>query len=80
LRGTGGKNDRTRKENELPHRPLSHSDNCEDWMDFMALTDELNKLLRLIMDLVEKKFYGTFEVKFEHGLIVNVKKIENIKL
>jgi len=49
-------------------------------MDFMALTDELNKLLRLIMDLVEKKFYGTFEVKFEHGLIVNVKKIENIKL
>mgnify|MGYP001618846559 CR=1 FL=1 len=40
----------------------------------------LNKLMDLIKELIDRKFYGKLEVSFESGNIVNIKKIESIKL
>ena len=40
----------------------------------------LNKLIDLIKDLIDKKFYGNIQVNFEAGNIVNIKKTESIKL
>jgi hypothetical protein len=40
----------------------------------------LSKLFDLIKKLMDAKFYGTVEVKFEAGNIVLVRKSETIKL
>jgi len=40
----------------------------------------LNKLMDLIKDLINKKFFGKLEISFESGNIVNIKKVESIKL
>jgi len=40
----------------------------------------LNKLIGILKDIVSQRFWGTFEIRFEDGLIVNVKKTESIKL
>ena len=40
----------------------------------------LNKLIELLKDLIDKKFYGNIQVNFENGNIVNIKKTESIKL
>ncbi len=40
----------------------------------------LNKLVDLIKELIDKKFYGSIEIKMEAGNIVLVKKTESIKL
>ena len=40
----------------------------------------MEKLIKLIEGLIEIKFYGSIEVKFENGNIVVVRKIESIKV
>lgn len=40
----------------------------------------MKKLIEIIKELIERKFYGELTIKFEAGRIVLVKKIENIKL
>ncbi len=40
----------------------------------------LNKLMDLIKELIDKKFYGKLEISIEAGNIVNIKKTESIKL
>ena len=40
----------------------------------------MEKLSRLIKELIDGKFYGSLEIKFEAGRIVLVRKMENIKL
>lgn len=40
----------------------------------------LSKLVELFKQVIESKFYGTVEVKFEAGSIVLVRKSETIKL
>ena len=45
----------------------------------MSIT-ALNKLISILKDIISQRFWGTFEIRFEDGLIVNVKKTENIKL
>lgn len=40
----------------------------------------MEKLINLIKKLVQDKFYGSLEIKFESGNITLVRKIENIKL
>ena len=39
----------------------------------------MDKLLKLLRDLIERKFYGIIEVKIEAGNVVHIKLIENIK-
>jgi len=39
----------------------------------------MDKLLKLIKELAERKFYGIIEVRFEDGIIVHIRKTENIK-
>ena len=41
---------------------------------------DMEKLIKLIQALIEKKFYGSIEIKMEAGNIVIVKKTESIKL
>ncbi len=40
----------------------------------------MKKLIELITDLIERKFYGKVTISFEAGNIVVVKKEESIKL
>jgi len=40
----------------------------------------MEKLFKLIKELINARFYGTIEVKLEAGNITLVRKIENIKL
>lgn len=42
--------------------------------------ETLKKLSELIKSLVDSKFYGTLEIKFEAGKIVLCRKDETIKL
>lgn len=42
--------------------------------------ETLKKLFELIKSLVDAKFYGTLEIKFEAGKIVVCKKEETLKL
>ena len=44
------------------------------------MLEALQKLFAIIKDLVDKKFYGSLEIKFEAGKIVVCKKEESIKL
>jgi len=39
----------------------------------------MNKLIELLKQLELQHFYGKIEVTFEHGKVVNIKKIESIK-
>ena len=64
---------------KLPHRPFSPSNPCAVRVDIMPIA-ALNKLIGILKDIVSQRFWGTFEIRFEDGLIVNVKKTENIKL
>jgi hypothetical protein len=41
--------------------------------------DTMEKLIRIIKELIERKFFGIFEIKFEDGKIVHMRKTENIK-
>jgi hypothetical protein len=41
---------------------------------------KIERLLKLVMTLTERLFYGTLTIKFEAGKIVQVKKEESIKL
>ena len=34
----------------------------------------------LIKDLIDRKWYGKIEISFESGNVVNIKKVESIKL
>lgn len=40
----------------------------------------LDKLVQMLRDLIDSKFYGSIEIKMEAGNIVVVKKTESIKL
>jgi hypothetical protein len=40
----------------------------------------MDKIIALIRDFIESKLYGSIEIKFEAGKIVNVKKTESVKL
>ena len=44
------------------------------------MLETLKKLLDLIKELCDKKFYGSLEIRFEAGKIVVCKKEESIKL
>ena len=44
------------------------------------MLETFKKLIELIKDLVDKKFYGSLEIRFEAGKIVVCKKEESIKL
>lgn len=46
-------------------------------MDY--LPEILGKLINLIRPLIDNKFYGTLEIKFEAGKIVLCRKDETIK-
>lgn len=39
----------------------------------------MDKLLRLLKDLAEQRFWGSIEIRFEDGKVVHIRKIENIK-
>jgi hypothetical protein len=39
----------------------------------------MEKLIKMIKDLMASKFWGLIEVKFEDGKIVHLRKTENIK-
>jgi hypothetical protein len=39
----------------------------------------MEKLIKLIKELNSKSFWGTLEIKFENGVVVHIKKLENIK-
>ena len=41
---------------------------------------DIDKLMKLITNLTEGKFYGNLEIKMEAGKIVIIKKTESIKL
>lgn len=41
---------------------------------------EQTNIAELILRLIENKFYGRLEIKFESGKIVHCKKEESIKL
>lgn len=40
----------------------------------------MEKLFKLIKELIENKFYGSIEIKMESGNIVLIRKTESIKL
>jgi hypothetical protein len=40
----------------------------------------MDELIKLIKELVTKRFFGAIEIKFESGRIVLVRKTESIKL
>ena len=40
----------------------------------------LQKLVDMLKELMEDKFYGKVELSFEAGKVVNIKKTESIKL
>jgi hypothetical protein len=40
----------------------------------------MDKLITIIKELIDKRFYGKIEIAFEAGNIVNVKKTESIKV
>ncbi len=40
----------------------------------------LNKLMDLIKDLIDRKFYGSIEVVMQAGKIIHIKKTESIKI
>ena len=44
------------------------------------MLETLKKLYELIKGLIENRFYGSLEIKFESGKIVHCKKEESIKL
>lgn len=44
------------------------------------MLETFKKLIELIKGLVDNKFYGSLEIKFEAGKIVVCKKEESIKL
>ena len=45
----------------------------------MSEPAEFQKLINLIRELVEKKFYGSLEIKMESGKIVICKQTSSIK-
>lgn len=47
---------------------------------FCKMLETFKKLIELIKGLVDNKFYGSLEIKFEAGKIVVCKKEESIKL
>jgi hypothetical protein len=40
----------------------------------------MDKIIALIKEFIENRIYGSIEVKFEAGKIVNVKKTESVKV
>jgi hypothetical protein len=40
----------------------------------------VNKLIKILTDLMDKKFYGKIVLTFQHGKIIIIKKEETIKL
>lgn len=40
----------------------------------------MDKLIIIIKTLIRDCFYGELLIKFEHGKIVLIKKVENIKI
>jgi ribosomal protein L1 len=40
----------------------------------------LDKLVQLLKELMDRKFYGSVEIKFESGNVVIIRKTESIKL
>lgn len=39
----------------------------------------MESLFAIIKELIIRKFYGILEIKFENGIIVHLRKTENIK-
>jgi len=39
----------------------------------------LNTLMKIITDLIARRFWGKLTISFENGKLVNVNKSENIK-
>ena len=67
-----------KKLHDHPRHPTNHSNNCEACVSFMPIA-AWNKLIQLLKDIISQRFYGTFEIRFEDGIIVNFRKTENIK-
>jgi hypothetical protein len=40
----------------------------------------MEELFRLLKALIEKRFFGSIEIKFESGKIVLIRKTESIKI
>lgn len=40
----------------------------------------MERIIKLIKDLMLNKFWGSLEIRFENGNIVIIKKTENIKI
>ena len=39
----------------------------------------MEKLIALLRELIDRRFYGKVEVTLENGKVVNIKKTESIK-
>ena len=39
----------------------------------------VDKLLKILKDLIASRFFGIVELRFEDGKVVNIRKTENIK-
>mgnify|MGYP001576269478 FL=1 len=49
-------------------------------LDLHEMSQQLKILYAMLFELIEKKFYGSFTIKFENGKIIICKKEETIKL
>lgn len=39
----------------------------------------MDKLLKILKELIASRFFGILELRFEDGKVVNIRKTENIK-
>jgi hypothetical protein len=39
----------------------------------------MEKIIKIVRELIAGKFWGSLELKFEDGEVVHIKKMENIK-
>lgn len=65
--------------NEISCYPFNRSHYFKGCVSLMPLST-WDKLVHLLKDIISQRFWGTFEIRFEDGLIVNIRKTENIKL
>lgn len=45
----------------------------------MGNGDQVDKIVRLIKELIDRNFFGILELRFEDGKVVHIRKTENIK-
>lgn len=59
----------------IPPKPPAKQSSSRDY-----LPENFKKVIDLLGNLLDNKFYGKLEIKFEAGNIVLCKKEENLKL